>query len=209
MTQMNSKIIDVILDCAKEGRDPNSDELNEMGTAVREPAVVTEAKDALDITCALIEILFEKNAIRDDQLLTYSALSLVRYLREKLPPGDKIHERWKRLVVPFKIDYTLSDRARYEPWIAHAAGELRKAMRTLVIKNEQVAFSILNFLRQTAIEAAIVMPDSLLHRYSLALLDYLERNGAPIDPEQPSYANGGRVPKRSVFDVRIRNDTDS
>jgi hypothetical protein len=53
------------------------------------------------------------------------------------------------------------------------------------------------------------MPDSLSHRYYLALLDYLERDGVPTDPEQPSYANGGLVPKRSVFEVRIqRYDTD-
>jgi hypothetical protein len=137
--------------------------------------------------------------------LTYAALALMRYLWEKLPPGaDKAtaRERWKHLDTPLKTIYVLSDRAGYTSLIAKAAGKLRETMRTLIINDDGLAFSVANLLRQTAVETGAVPQDSLWYRHCLALLDYLEQGGAPGVPGRPSYANGGRVPRRPVFEVK-------
>jgi hypothetical protein len=108
------------------------------------------------------------------------------------------------LEAPLKINWTLSDRALYDPRTARAAGELREMMRGLAIKDDDTAFSAANLLRQAAVETGAVAPGSPLYRRCLALLDYLEGAGAGAGPGRPSYANGGRVPRESVFEVRIK-----
>lgn len=204
MIFIGEKIIDMMFNRMVRGRTHDPGEIRELEAAVQGPSAgITNPAAALDIACILIETLRERNVIPDDCALTYHALGLVRYLRGKLPPGDKTWERWKHLETPLKINYTLSDRARYNPWIARVAGELREMMRGLVIEDSELAFSVLNYLRQAVLEMELVTPDSLPHRCYLALLDYLERDGAPADPGQPSYANGGRVPRRSTFEVRL------
>jgi hypothetical protein len=174
----------------------------------RAPApAVTCPRDALDICGALFEALRGNGAAPDDCALTYAALALLRYLREKLPPGEGgagERERRERLEAPLKINWTLSDRARYEPWIARTAGKLREMMRDLVISDNKLAFSVANLLRQTAVESGAVARDSRLYRHCLALLDYLEQGGASVDTGQPSYENGGRVPRKSTFEIRVK-----
>jgi hypothetical protein len=77
-------------------------------------------------------------------------------------------------------------------------------MRGLVIGDDGLAFSVFNFMRQTAVQTGAVAGDSPLHRRCLALLDCLERGGADGEPGKPSYADGGKTPRESAFEVRIK-----
>jgi hypothetical protein len=170
-------------------------------------STVTGPRDALDICGALVEALRDKGGAPDDCALTYSGLSLMRYLGGKIPSGEDKNgalKRWEHLELPLKINWTLSDRARYEPWIARAAGKLREMTRGLVISDDNLAFLVANLLRQTSVESGAVARDSRLYRHCLALLDYLERGGASVDTGQPSYENGGKIPCRSTFEIEVR-----
>jgi hypothetical protein len=131
----------------------------------------------------------------------------LRRLRENLPAEEdraEARKRWKHLETPLKIDWRLSDRALYEPWIARAAGKLRESMRRFAVKDDDMAFSVANFLRQAAEDAGVAPRGSPLSRRCLALLDYLERGGASVEPGRPSHATGGRAPPASTFEIRVK-----
>jgi hypothetical protein len=180
------------------------------GKAARPASLIVDPLDALDICGGIVEALRESGAMPDDCALCYSSLGLLRYLREKLPPGAAASgaERWRRLETPLKIDYTLSDRARYEPRIARAAGVLREGLRGLVIGDKRLAFSVANLLRQSAVDAGVMTENSPAHRAALALLDFIETDGTGGDPARPRYADGGRVPEKSTFEVKISRQGD-
>jgi hypothetical protein len=172
--------------------------------SVREPRIaIVNPKDAIDIAAGLIRLLCESGVMPVDSMLFYNGRALLRYLGKPLPPGTAPHGEWGKIEKLAAIDYTLSDRARYEPRIAEAAAQVREWMRGFVVGDKKTAFAIANFLRQTALEQGIVVGGGLIHRHILALLDFIENNGTPAPLGTPSYANWVKIPKRTTCELKV------